>query len=182
MKNNCQGFVMVEALIVTVFVVVIFTFMYTSVAPLLGKYESLENQTSIDSIYRIYAIRNEMYKNTNYFSNLSDNYGTYSLDNTLLNNIVKVKDYNVNNVVLFYVKNISSNKDSAVNYIVGNILKDEEKKEAQNLLVEYVKKYDDVPENVLFMYSEETKNGTVKPSVVHIGLAPDLTKPMVYHN
>ena len=183
MKNNCKGFVMVEALIVTMFVVVIFTFMYTSVVPLLGTYENLEGQTSIDSIYRIYEIRKEMYKDTNYFNNLRDNYGTLTVNNA--SNIVNIENniYDVRNITLYYVKNISNEdirKKAKDN--VKNINSISNNNGAIELLEKYIKNYDDVPDNVLFMYSEENKNGKVKSSVVHIGLAKDLSNPYIYHS
>ena len=43
MKNKCKGFVLLETLIVAVFMIGIFTFLYSAVIPLLGTYEDLTN-------------------------------------------------------------------------------------------------------------------------------------------
>ena len=57
MKNK-KGFVMTETLVVTVFLVSIFTFIYVSIVPLLGKYEDMVNRNAnIDIVYKLYHIR-----------------------------------------------------------------------------------------------------------------------------
>lgn len=57
MKNK-KGFVMTETLVVTVFLVSIFSFIYVSIVPLLGKYEDLvDREQDIDVVYRLYFLR-----------------------------------------------------------------------------------------------------------------------------
>ena len=51
MKNK-NGFVMTETLVVIVFLVSIFTFVYISIIPLIGKYEDMVYRKSdVDIIY-----------------------------------------------------------------------------------------------------------------------------------
>ena len=62
--RNKNGFVMTETLIVTVFLVTIFTFIYVSIVPLLGKYDDLSYRKSdIDIVYKLYNIRKYISKN-----------------------------------------------------------------------------------------------------------------------
>ena len=57
MKNN-KGFVLTETLVVTVFLITIFTFIYVSIVPLMGKYEDIINrEKDIDIVYKLYHIR-----------------------------------------------------------------------------------------------------------------------------
>lgn len=58
-KINNRGFALVETLIVTAFVVGIFSVMYANFYPMMGEYEKRENYDDISSIY-----------NTNLFKNL----------------------------------------------------------------------------------------------------------------
>ena len=65
MKNK-KGFVMTETLVVTVFLVTIFTFIYVSIIPLFGKYEDVtERETDIDIVYKLYHIRKMLYSDPN---------------------------------------------------------------------------------------------------------------------
>lgn len=48
---NNKGFVLVETLVVSVFVVTVFTFLYINVIPLIGSYEEEVNYDSIDTKY-----------------------------------------------------------------------------------------------------------------------------------
>lgn len=58
-KNN-KGFVLVETLVVSVFVVTVFTFLYINVMPLVGSYEEEENYDSIDTKYIGNLLKNEI--------------------------------------------------------------------------------------------------------------------------
>ncbi len=65
MKNN-KGFVMTETLVVTVFLVTIFTFIYVSIVPLVGKYEDIiTREADIDIVYKLYHIRQLVYSDGN---------------------------------------------------------------------------------------------------------------------
>ena len=50
-KNNQRGFVLVEAIVVAVFVLSLFTFLFVNVVPLVGMYERRLNYDTIDGVY-----------------------------------------------------------------------------------------------------------------------------------
>lgn len=55
---NKKGFALTETLVVVVFLVSIFTFIYVSIIPLIGKYESaINNDEDIDVVYKLFHIR-----------------------------------------------------------------------------------------------------------------------------
>lgn len=57
---NNKGFVLVETLVVSVFVVTVFTFLYINVLPLIGSYEEEVNYDSIDTKYIGNLARNNL--------------------------------------------------------------------------------------------------------------------------
>lgn len=55
---NTRGFALTETLVVVVFLVSIFTFIYVSIVPLIGKYESaINSEEDIDVVYKLYHVR-----------------------------------------------------------------------------------------------------------------------------
>ena len=56
-KMNENGFVLIEAVIVGVFVMSLFTFLYMNVVPLVGRYEQKEAYDSETSVYNAHLIR-----------------------------------------------------------------------------------------------------------------------------
>ncbi len=65
---NKKGFVLMETLVVTVFALFIFTILYNSAVPLLGRYDELSYYNDIDTTYKLYhlkkLINNDSLKNT----------------------------------------------------------------------------------------------------------------------
>lgn len=55
---NKKGFVLIETLVVTIFTLFIFTILYNSIVPLLGKYKQLSYYDDLDTTYDLYYIRN----------------------------------------------------------------------------------------------------------------------------
>ena len=51
---NKKGFVLMETLVVTIFALFIFTILYNSAVPLLGKYDELSYYNDIDTTYELY--------------------------------------------------------------------------------------------------------------------------------
>lgn len=51
LKKNQKGFVLMEVVVVTVFVAIIFTLLYAAVIPVMGEYEREEKYDAIDSKY-----------------------------------------------------------------------------------------------------------------------------------
>jgi len=64
-KLNQRGFVLAETLIVTVFLMVIFSMIYTNFFPLIGEYEKREVYDDIDGKYAIFWIK-RMIESTSY--------------------------------------------------------------------------------------------------------------------
>lgn len=64
-RLNKKGFLLVETLVVTVFILGIFTFVYTNVIPLLGEYEKAKYYDDIDSVYDAMIIRDMIKKDPN---------------------------------------------------------------------------------------------------------------------
>lgn len=57
MKINKKGFVLAETLVVTVFVMTIFTIIYANFYPIYGKYQEREYFDDIDSTYNVYWLK-----------------------------------------------------------------------------------------------------------------------------
>ena len=80
-KINRNGFVLAETLVVTVFLMVIFTMLYRNFYPLIGEYEKRENYNDVDSMYSVYwlkrLIEDSSYQipSNSYKKNNFDNYG-----------------------------------------------------------------------------------------------------------
>lgn len=83
---NNKGFVLVETLIVSVFVVSVFTFLYINVLPLIGSYEEETNYDSID---------------TKYIGNLVKNNLKYNLNSDYNRNIIEAMEKTLNSGALY---------------------------------------------------------------------------------
>ena len=76
-KINSSGFVLAETLVVTVFLMVIFSMIYASFIPLVGEYEKRENYDSVDGKYSVYWIK-RMIEDSSY--NIPDSKSNYIKD------------------------------------------------------------------------------------------------------
>ena len=72
MKN--KGFVLSETLVVTIFVMIIFTLLYTSTVPLLGRYKELSYYDDLDTTYDLYSIKKMIVNDANFSTIKSNNY------------------------------------------------------------------------------------------------------------
>ena len=63
---NKKGFVLIETLVVTIFVMFIFSILYNSVVPLLGRYEELSYYDDVDVTYDLYHLRKFIINDTNF--------------------------------------------------------------------------------------------------------------------
>lgn len=82
-KNNKKGFILVETLVVTVFVVTLFIFVYKVTVPTFGELEQQVYYDDIDSVYATNLFKQMVtrYSNTNYIDNyLSDSNNPPYLD------------------------------------------------------------------------------------------------------
>ncbi len=109
---NKKGFILTETLVVTVFLVSIFTFIYVSIIPLIGKYEDKTNRYGdIDIVYKLYAIRRMIYKDNNRSTIIGGSF------KKITRNDFNDKDYydhlmeliDLDNYLLVFADNISSN-------------------------------------------------------------------------
>lgn len=67
-KNNKNGFVLVETLVVVVFVAAIFSIIFLNFYPLIGEYERRENYDDVESKYGAYWVK-KMIQESNYTVN-----------------------------------------------------------------------------------------------------------------
>lgn len=63
-KINNKGFVLAETLIVSVFLMVMFTMIYSNFYPLIGEYEKRENYDDVDGKYTVYWIKKMIESNS----------------------------------------------------------------------------------------------------------------------
>ncbi len=88
---NKKGFVLAETLVVTIFVLLIFTVLYNSVVPLLGRYDELSYYDDLDTTYDVYQYRKILESDRNYSSITSNNYKLLTC-NDFTDNILKCDD------------------------------------------------------------------------------------------
>ena len=74
-KNNKNGFVLVETLIVVVFVAAIFSIIFLNFYPLIGEYERRENYDDVESKYGAYWVK-KMIQDSNYTVNYNNPHAT----------------------------------------------------------------------------------------------------------
>ena len=71
---NKKGFVLIETLVVTMFTLFIFTILYNSVVPLLGRYKELSYYDDLDTTYDLHHINKLIRSDSNYQIIMSSNY------------------------------------------------------------------------------------------------------------
>lgn len=154
MKNNCKGFVLLETLIVAVFIIGIFTFLYSSVVPLLGTYDNLTTRNSIDGVYKLYHLRKFLYKDDNYKNIVGNSNGYAKItcndfsNSSRCNALISENNLDLgNNYELIYVKDIDTNKSKVMDIINDDTFK------------KYVNNYNDEYSNVILLY--DSKNDIV---------------------
>ena len=116
-NGNRKGFVITEMLMVAVFIVTIFTFIYTSTIPLIGKYRDIaERENNIDIIYKLYNIRNLIRKDDNFSKIDSDNVKRLNCSDLVnVSACTNLMDYlGLHNYDLFYINNISANLNNVL--------------------------------------------------------------------
>lgn len=129
---NKKGFVLIETLVVTIFTLFIFTVLYNSVVPLLGKYEELSFYDDVDTTYDLYHVRKMVLRDTNYLGIKTTHYQLLRCYNDTLakqddcNNLFMMLDIdNTMDEVIFlnmnYVSEIQN--DSAISSDIKNYLK-----------------------------------------------------------
>ncbi len=114
-KNNQKGFVLLETVVVAVFIIGIFTFVYTSIVPLLGRYDDLANNYELEKTYKLYHVRDALYKDDNFFNITSQPYKKINANDfankDYYNSLVDLlfeDDYQI-----IYIKDIKTNMNAA---------------------------------------------------------------------
>lgn len=114
-KINKKGFVLAEAIVVGIFVLSLFTFLFTNIIPLIGEYEANEKYDTIDGVYNANLVRSMIMNDNNAISVLQLNgqpykyYSATGLCNALnyKNMCLKLvgKDYlNIKNVYITWYR------------------------------------------------------------------------------
>lgn len=149
MKNKCKGFVLLETLIVAVFMIGIFTFLYSAVIPLLGTYEDLTNKSNIDVVYKLYHLRELLYVDENYDDIVGSSSGTIKCnqfsDKTACDSLISSDFLDLgNNYELLYTAD-TSDLTSFKNLAISDTLKD------------YIKNYSDTDKtSIILLYDAKT--------------------------
>ncbi len=109
-KNSNKGFVLAETLVTTVFLMVIFTMIYSNFYPLIGEYEKRENYDTADGKYAAYWMKKIVE---------DENYGANS------DAMIK-KKYNLKNYGYFRVECTDFSDSSQTKSLCMNLVKDYE--------------------------------------------------------
>ena len=85
---NKKGFVLVETLVVVIFVLLIFTILYNSAVPLLGRYKELSYYNDLDTTYDLYYLKKMVIGDDNYstITNSTNGYNILRCTNGTINN------------------------------------------------------------------------------------------------
>lgn len=132
---NNKGFALTETLVVVVFLVSIFTFIYISIIPLIGKYENkINNDTDIDMVYKLYHVR-KVLMSGGYKTDLTtgsvkkitcsdfykENEGDFrDLCNKLMEQM-ELRNNNTDNYVLIYAGSLSTANINSITSLSGEI-------------------------------------------------------------
>lgn len=142
MKNK-KGFVLTETLVVTVFLVTIFTFVYVSIIPLFGKYEDMAyRDADIDIVYKLYNIRKMISNDDNNATIASNTFKRITCsdlnDTTSCNKLIEYLE--LNNYILVYADNIQNRLTDFSNF--------------NTEMYKYVSKHKDFNERVLVLLDQ----------------------------
>ena len=148
---NKKGFVLTETLMVTVFIIVIFTFVYTAVIPLFGIYrDKADRENNIDIAYKLYHIRKMIKQDANEEAIIRTDLRrvdcTDLVNQEYCNNLMSYLDLNQYDII--FTKSISENFDS-----IKGINKEIE---------EYIKPYRESNEPCLILLDKE------RHTIVHL--------------
>ncbi|MBR3661307.1 MAG: hypothetical protein IKN63_05370 [Bacilli bacterium] len=127
---NKRGFVLAETLTVVIFSILIFTLLYTSVVPLLAKYEELSYHDNIDTTYDLYQYKILLENDNNYNTIKNNNYkklvcSDFS-DSERCNTLNDVLNFTSSDTLLYFkgnndsissIKNNSEIDDDVKNYL-----------------------------------------------------------------
>ena len=104
---NKKGFVLMETLVVTVFTLFIFTILYNSIVPILGKYSEISYYNDLDTTYSLFHIRKFIYDDPNYQNIINSDYKIIACNNDTIS--IQEACYN-----LFDFLGIDTTKDQLI--------------------------------------------------------------------
>lgn len=78
---NKKGFVLLETLIVTIFILVTFTILYNNAVPLLGRYKEINYYDDLDTTYDLYHLKKYFQKDDKFLELMNNNYQIITCDN-----------------------------------------------------------------------------------------------------
>ena len=140
---NKKGFVLMETLVVTVFTMFIFTILYNSVVPLLGKYRELSYYDDLDTTYDLYHIVKLIKNDPNYEEIANNHY-----------KILKCQDLESEKCnTLFNFLNIDNTMDEVI--FLNTTYMDELKnnQEVSNMIKDYLQ-YIDTTGNIILLQND----------------------------
>lgn len=126
---NNKGFALTETLVVVVFLVSIFTFIYVSILPLIGKYENAINtEKDIDIVYKLYHVRKLIMSDDNNTTVTDSEVESINCSNlnksTLCSKLMEqldLRESNTDNYVIIYAKSLSATNIAAIKTINSEI-------------------------------------------------------------
>ena len=92
---NKKGFILVETLIVTLFVLTLFILVYQNLVPSLGEYERMSSYDDVDSVYAINLFKQSLlrYGNMDYITSYLTNHTYLDISNCNDQKIYKNSNY-----------------------------------------------------------------------------------------
>ena len=143
--QNKKGFVLLETLTVTIFTLIIFTILYTSVVPLLGRYDALSYYNDLDITYDLYYVKKMLLADSNYESISNLDYKNITCGS--LNDIETCQEY-------FQALNINPNNGDKLVYL--NLSNDNVKNNSSldDDIKDYLK-YINVKEKILLLKRDD---------------------------
>ena len=168
MKNK-KGFVLTETLVVTVFLVTIFTFIYVSIIPLMGRYDDLiDRENDIDIVYKLYNIRELLLQDDNRITITEEGFNS----DIRCDSFAKIDYCNklfeqleLTNYRLIYVNNIYNHRSD---------IQDVDTELNTTEIYQYIKKYEDNPGEYLILLdlSKDKYTNEPKHTIAHLLYAP----------
>ena len=114
MKRVNNGFVLIETLIVTVFLMGIFTFLFTNIIPLNARYERTRNYDDVSTVYAVDEIRKMIKKDAN-FNSLTSGINNLTV---VHKDITKCSIYNNKNLCNALLPSLGIDGTNGVNKII----------------------------------------------------------------
>lgn len=175
MKNK-KGFVLLETLVVTIFTLIIFTLLYTSTVPLLGKYKDLSYYNDIDITYDLYYLKRLIKNDSNYNNINNSSYQSIKCtdlkDANTCNSYFNALNIKKNDELVYLdLKKLNANKDKLSNDILDYVNRIDKKYDNSKILIlkrsdyiSFVKWFEPTEPSITFENIGETNSCGYKDS------------------